>query len=72
MAERPAKPNKELKSITKKSGAAIVKAVKSKSFPIVAIGGSAGSFASFEKFFQPFADRQRDGLCADLTPGPTA
>jgi two-component system CheB/CheR fusion protein len=51
MAERPAKPNRELKSITKKSGAAIVKAVKSKSFPIVAIGGSAGSFASFEKFF---------------------
>jgi two-component system CheB/CheR fusion protein len=51
MAERSAKPNKELKSINKKNGAANAKVVKTKSFPIVGIGGSAGSFPSFEKFF---------------------
>ncbi|TSD62907.1 PAS domain-containing protein [Inquilinus sp. KBS0705] len=51
MAERAAKPQKDLGSINKKSEKVVAKADKPKSFPIVGIGGSAGSFSSFEKFF---------------------
>jgi two-component system CheB/CheR fusion protein len=51
MAEKPAKINKESKAVTKKSSTSSVKQVKRKSFPIVGIGGSAGAFPSFEKFF---------------------
>jgi len=45
------KPKRELKAIGKKGEIATSKTVKTKSFPIVGIGGSAGSFPSFEKFF---------------------
>jgi two-component system CheB/CheR fusion protein len=51
MAQKPAKPTRELKTIGKKSEVAASKTGKTKSFPIVGIGGSAGSFPSFEKFF---------------------
>jgi two-component system CheB/CheR fusion protein len=51
MAQKPAKPNRELKTTDKKSEVAVIKTVKTKSFPIIGIGGSAGSFQSFEKFF---------------------
>jgi two-component system CheB/CheR fusion protein len=51
MAQKPAKPNRELKTTDKKSEVAVIKTVKTKPFPIVGIGGSAGSFPSFEKFF---------------------
>jgi two-component system CheB/CheR fusion protein len=51
MAEKSVKPTKEIKAVNSKRGSANSKAVKPKSFPIVGIGGSAGSFPSFEKFF---------------------
>jgi two-component system CheB/CheR fusion protein len=51
MAEKAAKPKKNIKVVNEKSDAAVVQTVKTKSFPIVGIGGSAGSFPSFEKFF---------------------
>jgi two-component system CheB/CheR fusion protein len=51
MAEKSVKPSKENKPSSQKRGAASFKEGKSKSFPIVGIGGSAGAFPSFEKFF---------------------
>ncbi|GGH01573.1 chemotaxis protein CheB [Mucilaginibacter phyllosphaerae] len=51
MSERPSKPKKELKNINKKNEISTSRESKIKGFPIVGIGGSAGSFPSFEKFF---------------------
>lgn len=51
MSEKPAKINKESKAVRKKTNAPSIKPVKRKSFPIIGIGGSAGAFPSFEKFF---------------------
>jgi two-component system CheB/CheR fusion protein len=47
MADRPAKPNKDLKSLSERN----IAKVKKRPFPIVGLGGSAGAFPSFEKFF---------------------
>jgi two-component system CheB/CheR fusion protein len=51
MEEKPSKPNRQLKTLSKKGEAGSGKSGGSKHFPIVGLGGSAGSFASFEKFF---------------------
>jgi len=51
MTDKLPKAKKSRKPIVETDNAAIVKGSKSKSFPIIGIGGSAGSFTSFEKFF---------------------
>jgi two-component system CheB/CheR fusion protein len=51
MEEKSSKPNRQLRTLNKKGEAGSGKSGGSKHFPIVGLGGSAGSFASFEKFF---------------------
>lgn len=46
-----AKKGKPIKNTVRKAGKSAEKSVKDATFPIVAMGGSAGSFQAFERFF---------------------
>jgi two-component system CheB/CheR fusion protein len=51
MPEKKVKPIKKIRPETNRRKSGTARQAKNKSFPIVGIGGSAGSLASFEKFF---------------------
>jgi two-component system CheB/CheR fusion protein len=51
MPEKKVKPIKKIRPETNPAKSGTARQAKNKSFPIVGIGGSAGSLVSFEKFF---------------------